>query len=108
MTGHQRGCPLFTHPTQRGPGHGTECACSWKLRGDTLRVVAYFREHPDSTVNEARAALWTHITARMSDARTHGIVFAASESRASGRRVVRFRVVEPRPIDRGEQQALAL
>ena len=27
MSEHKRGCPLFTHPTQRGPDHPTDCTC---------------------------------------------------------------------------------
>ena len=72
---------------------------------DTIRVVEWFRQHPDSTVNEAKAALWLHVTARMSDAKKEGVRFAKTERRVNGRRVVRFRVVveaRPEPI-RGEQ-----
>jgi len=75
---------------------------------DTLRVVAWFRAHPNSTVNEAKAALWLHITARMSDARKAGIVFAPSERRVNGRRVVRFRVVERSAPITGTQEVMAL
>lgn len=32
---HTRGCPLFTHPTQRPPGHPTECTCTF---GDRVRA----------------------------------------------------------------------
>ena len=75
---------------------------------DTIRVVEWFRQHPDSTVNEAKVALWLHITARMSDARKEGVVFDASTSRVNGRRVVRFRVREVRPVTTGTQEALSL
>lgn len=27
MSEHLRGCPLFTHPSQRGPDHPTDCRC---------------------------------------------------------------------------------
>jgi hypothetical protein len=73
---------------------------------DTIRVVEWFRQHPDSTVNEAREALWLHVTARMSDAKKEGVRFSKTEQRVNGRRVVRFRVEvrEPRPEPlRGEQ-----
>lgn len=76
---------------------------------DTLRVVEWFRAHPDSTVNEARNALWLHVTARMSDAKKEGVVFDKSERRVNGRRVVRFRVREARPAPlAGTQTRLAL
>lgn len=65
---------------------------------DTIRVVEWFRAHPGSTVNEARAALWLHVTARMSDARKHGVQFSVVKSRVDGRRVERFRVMEPEPV----------
>ena len=65
---------------------------------DTERVVEWFREHPWSTVNEARDALWLHITARMSDARKEGVVFEKRSARVNGRMVVRHRVVDPEPV----------
>ena len=74
---------------------------------DTERVVAWFRSHPGSTVNEAKAALWLHITARMSDAKKAGIVFDQSAERVNGRRVVRFWVRE-RPVVSGEQVGMGL
>lgn len=73
---------------------------------DTIRVVRWFQEHPHSTVNEARAALWLHVTARMSDARKEGVVFDVVKSRVNGRRVERFSVRERAPVTRGEPQAL--
>lgn len=73
---------------------------------DTIRVVEWFRQHPGSTVNEAKAALWLHITARMSDAREHGVVFDKTEQRINGRRVVRFVVVDPVSVDKGETEPL--
>ena len=76
------------------------------MTGDTARVVQWFAEHPDSTVNEARFALWTHVTARMSDARKEGVVFDQSTSRVNGRRVVRFRVRENVPVTTGEAVSL--
>lgn len=75
---------------------------------DTLRVVSWFRAHPGSTVNEAKSALWLHITARMSDARKEGIEWEKRETRVNGRRVVRFWVRESRPVLKGEQIGLAL
>lgn len=75
---------------------------------DTIRVVEWFRAHPGSTVNEAKVALWLHITARMSDARKEGVVFDSVTSRVNGRRVVRFSVRESRPVTAGEQTALSL
>lgn len=75
---------------------------------DTIRVVEWFRAHPDSTVNEAKAALWLHVTARMSDAKKEGVVFSKTERRVNGRRVVRHRVVETRPVTAGVQEALSL
>lgn len=78
------------------------------MSADTIRVVEWFRHHPASTVNEARAALWLHVTARMSDARKHGVVFDVVKTRVNGRRVERFSVAEPKPVDRGVQEVLAL
>lgn len=76
---------------------------------DTIRVVRYFRENPGATVNEARAALFLHITARMSDARKAGIVFDKTEQRVNGRRVVRFSVrAESRPVTVGTQEGMRL
>lgn len=36
MSWHKRGCPLFTHPTQRGPGHPTECTCDGPWESVTM------------------------------------------------------------------------
>jgi hypothetical protein len=52
---------------------------------DTIRVVEWFRAHPGSTVNEARAALFLHVTARMSDAKAAGVVFDKTERRVKDR-----------------------
>lgn len=71
---------------------------------DTIRVVEWFRAHPDSTVNEAREALWLHVTARMSDAKKHGVRFSKTEQRINGRRVVRFRVAPARPAPLSGEQ----
>lgn len=78
------------------------------MSDDTIRVVEWFRQHPGATVNEAKFALWLHVTARMSDARDHGVVFDKVETRVNKRRVVRFTVQEPQPVDRGVQEALSL
>ena len=75
---------------------------------DTIRVVEWFRAHPGSTVNEAKVALWLHVTARMSDARKEGVVFEQSTTRVNGRRVVRFTVREPARVTSGEQAPLGL
>jgi len=75
---------------------------------DTIRVVEWFRAHPGSTVNEAKVALWLHITARMSDARKEGVVWDKTEQRVNGRRVVRFSVLESRPVTVGTQEAMRL
>lgn len=64
----------------------------------TERVVRWFRDHPGSTVNEARDALWLHVTARMSDARKQGVEFRHESRMVNGRRVVRHWVVEPEPV----------
>ncbi len=50
--------------------------------------------------------MWLHITARMSDARLHGIQFDKTEMRVNGRRVVRFTVREPRPVTTGVQEPM--
>jgi hypothetical protein len=43
---------------------------------DVDRIVAWLREHPDSTVMEVRFALYiSNVTARMSDARERGHAF---------------------------------
>jgi hypothetical protein len=43
---------------------------------DVDRIVAWLREHPDSTVMEVRFALYiSNVTARMSDARKEGHEF---------------------------------
>lgn len=75
---------------------------------DTIRVVEWFRQHPGSTVNEAKVALWLHITARMSDARKEGVVFDQVTTRQNGRRVVRFTVREHQPVTTGEPIELGL
>lgn len=62
-------------------------------RTDTDRVVAFLREHPDSTVMEIRFALFiSNVTARMSDARREGYEFHKYRDE---RGHWRFRVVEP-------------
>lgn len=76
---------------------------------DTIRVIEWFRAHPGSTVNEAKVALWLHITARMSDARKEGVVFDQVTTRVNGRRVVRFSVRDVRSVvTEGESQVLGL
>jgi hypothetical protein len=75
---------------------------------DTIRVVEWFKSHPGSTVNEARHALWLHVTARMSDAKKAGVVFDKTETRVNGRRVVRFSVRERKRVTRGEAQVLGI
>ena len=60
---------------------------------DTARVVAYLREHPGSSRYEMTLGLHgVHVTARMSDARKHGYVFASWRDDTG---VMQFRVREP-------------
>lgn len=43
---HQRGCPLFTHPTQRGPDHPTDCQCARTMKPQTARTLVLLRANP--------------------------------------------------------------
>lgn len=49
---HLRGCPLFTHPTQRGPDHPTDCRCDALAtpdRADTPKGDNDALGHPTTT-----------------------------------------------------------
>jgi len=76
---------------------------------DWERVVAWFRAHPGSSRWEAQSALHgIHVTARMSDARLHGITFDKARD-PSNRKVTRFWIREARPpVLVGEQVGMAL
>lgn len=59
---------------------------------DVDRIVAWFREHPGSSVMEVRFGLYiSNVTARMSDARREGFAF---EKWRDERGVWRYRLVE--------------
>ena len=97
---HLRGCPLFTHPTQRPADHPTDCRCA-DLRREpdpktqNGRVLRFIREHPGATVMECSRAMdpWiSNIRARHSDLRDLGFDIQP-EPRSDGQ--VGFRVVEP-------------
>lgn len=62
---------------------------------DWQRIVLYLEAHPGSSRGEMQAALgWAfHVTARLSDARAHGV--SIHKWKDGG--VWRYRVEEPRP-----------
>lgn len=109
---HRRGCPLFTHPSQRPPDHPTDCRCSQfgprlKIDGQPMRVLRYLREHPGaSSLEITQALLVINVTGRVSDLRAAGYVI---DCRRDPEGVDRYFVREPRPGPiRGEQQGMAL
>jgi hypothetical protein len=70
-------------------------------KGDTARVVQWFREHPGSSVMDVRFGLFiSNVTARMSDARESGVTFVKWRD---DKGVYRYRIEEPRPVTAGEQ-----
>jgi len=74
---------------------------------DWQRVVAFLRDHPDSSVMEIRLALWvSNVTGRMSDARNNGIEFVKHRD---DKGVYRYSIVRkwPEPIT-GDQVGMAL
>jgi hypothetical protein len=78
------------------------------VTADWQRVVRFLREHPRSSTQEIRFALHiSNVTGRMSDARAHGIEFDKLPD-PRNRKVWRYRVVERKPVLRGEQVGMAL
>lgn len=72
----------------------------------TERLIAYLRTHPLASGLEIISALsLPKYTSRISDARALGVQIVC-ETRADGRKG--YRIVEPRPVLTGEQQAMAL
>ena len=68
---------------------------------DTARVIAWFREHPGSSVQEVRFGLFiSHVTGRMSDARALGVTFAKWRDDHG---VHRYRLVERLSVTSGTQ-----
>lgn len=88
---HIRGCPLFTHPTQRPPAHPTDCRCAAIRREpdpttQNGRVLAFIRSHPGATFVECYWAMdppIANIRARHSDLRIRGFDIVC-EQRADG------------------------
>jgi hypothetical protein len=102
---HVRGCPLFTHPSQREPGHPTDCRCPGVKPGTQAdRVRRYFLEHPGSSTWEASMDLRiANITARMSDCRKAGVVFVHWTDDTG---TDRYRIAEPARVTKGEPIAM--
>lgn len=102
MTPHIRGCPLFTHPTQRQRGQGIECTCPGPTPGtQTARLIAFLRTHPEATSLDVTLACGiVNVTGRVSDARAAGVEIVCSR-RFDGR--LGYRIVDPRPVMAGEQ-----
>lgn len=68
------------------------------------RVRRYFLEHPGSSTWEASMDLHiANITARISDCRKAGVEFHHWTDDSG---TVRYRIVEPRPVTVGVQEAL--
>ena len=108
MMHHKRGCPLFTHVTQRGPGHPTVCTCGPRLKanGQPARLLRWLREHPGASSLEITQALYiVNVTGRVSDLRSSGYIVQCRRrpDGADG-----YVVVEPRAVTTGETVGMGL
>lgn len=77
-----------------------------RFDGQPMRVLRYLRDHPSATsLDITRDLFIPNVTGRVSDLRAAGYVV---ECRKRPDGYDGYIVIEPRPVDRGEQTALAL
>jgi hypothetical protein len=87
-------------------GDGVTRATRLRLDGQPMRVLRFLRDHPGSSSLEITRALYVvNVTGRISDLRAAGYIVVC---RKGSDGLDRYYVEEPKPVDRGIQEALAL